>query len=87
MSLSALYVGLIVSRKIFTVHWRDHGGGVDSASYIYLDGYLVPGRFIFGIGDAQRSGARVGPALERPFTFAKAEGGKSLLRSLTYDLS
>ncbi|KAI0082612.1 hypothetical protein K474DRAFT_1585057 [Panus rudis PR-1116 ss-1] len=61
--------------KRFTVHWKDHGSLVDTASYIYLDGYMVPGYFLFGFGEASRGAMRVGPTMERPFVFAEADQG------------
>ncbi|KAJ3490214.1 hypothetical protein NLI96_g1571 [Meripilus lineatus] len=61
--------------KTFTVHWRDNGGGIDTAAYIYLDGFVVPGHFLYGSGEAERSGIRSSPIHERPFTFAKVGRG------------
>ena len=60
----------------FTIHWRDDGTLVDSAAYIYLDEFEVPGYFLFGFGEAHRSAARIGPILERPFVFSKADEGE-----------
>lgn len=59
----------------FTIHWKDRGegGGVDTASYIYLDGFMVPGKYLFGFGEASRGGVRVGPTAERPFVFGHVE--------------
>jgi hypothetical protein len=34
-----------------------------------LDGYVAPGRFLYGDGVAWRGGVRTGPATERPFVF------------------
>ncbi|CAL1704619.1 unnamed protein product [Somion occarium] len=59
--------------KTFTIHWRDNGGLVDTASYIYLDGFEVPGYFLFGFGEASRGAARIGPMLQRPFTFGEVD--------------
>jgi len=61
--------------KAFTVHWRDlgQGGGVDTASYIYLDGFMVPGKYLFGFGEASRGGVRVGQTAERPFMFGQVQ--------------
>ncbi|KAI0336526.1 hypothetical protein GY45DRAFT_1366035 [Cubamyces sp. BRFM 1775] len=57
----------------FVVHWRDHGSKVDSASYIYVDGFKVSGQFLFGKGEELRRGVRVGPREERPFVFSKID--------------
>ncbi|KAJ7581153.1 hypothetical protein C8J56DRAFT_959243 [Mycena floridula] len=57
--------------KAFTVSWRDHGGKVDTCAFITLDGFTVPGRFLFGEGVAWRNGVRTGKATERPFVFPK----------------
>ncbi|CDO68294.1 hypothetical protein BN946_scf184799.g21 [Trametes cinnabarina] len=57
--------------KTFVVHWRDHGSQVDSASYIYFDGFKVSGQFLYGSGEELRRGVRVGPQEERPFVFSK----------------
>ncbi|KAK7693473.1 hypothetical protein QCA50_003041 [Cerrena zonata] len=59
--------------KKFTVHWRDGGGLVDTAGYIFLDGFEVPGYFLFGFGEAHRGAARVSPTLQRPFVFAQVD--------------
>ena len=61
--------------KTFSVHWSDHGSIVDSAAYINLDGFTVPGRFLYGLGSAQRDSVRVGDQSERPFQFACADIG------------
>jgi len=55
----------------FTVYWRDHGGKVDTCAFINLDGYVAPGRFLFGEGVAWRQGVRSSLTSERPFTFQK----------------
>ncbi|KAM5535168.1 hypothetical protein V8D89_011104 [Ganoderma adspersum] len=54
----------------FIVHWRDHGSKVDSASYIYVDGFKVSGQFLYGKGDELRRGVRVASEEERPFMFS-----------------
>ncbi|KXN92220.1 hypothetical protein AN958_08673 [Leucoagaricus sp. SymC.cos] len=59
--------------KAFTVYWQDHGGKVETCGYIMLDGYLAPGRFLYGEGTTWRGGVRTGPASERPFIFQKVE--------------
>ncbi|OCH92214.1 hypothetical protein OBBRIDRAFT_818381 [Obba rivulosa] len=59
--------------KTFTVHWRDMGSSVESATYLYLDGTVVPGHFLFGSGTAERGSMRVGEAEERPFMFATVQ--------------
>ncbi|KAJ7343287.1 hypothetical protein DFH08DRAFT_781791 [Mycena albidolilacea] len=57
----------------FTVFWKDHGGKVDSCAFVSLDGLVVPGRFLFGNGEASRSGVRSSATTERPFIFQKIE--------------
>lgn len=59
--------------KEFTVHWQDHGSEHDTATYISLDGFKVPGRFLFGEGVAWRQGIRTSQNTERPFTFRTVE--------------
>lgn len=56
----------------------DHGSNVDSAGYICLDGFVVPGRFLYGFGATQRNGIRADDKSERPFVFAKVEPGEYL---------
>ncbi|KDQ60960.1 hypothetical protein JAAARDRAFT_124211 [Jaapia argillacea MUCL 33604] len=63
--------------KPFTVHWRDHGGKVDTAAFITLDGFVISGRFLFGDGEASREGIRTGPNTERPFVFRRVRDGGS----------
>jgi hypothetical protein len=46
---------------------------VDTCGYIMLDGYLAPGRFLYGEGMAWRGGVRSGPTSERPFVFQQAD--------------
>ncbi|KAF7323116.1 hypothetical protein HMN09_00091800 [Mycena chlorophos] len=53
----------------FKVHWKDHGGTVETAAFIVLDGLTVPGRFLKGQGETSREGVRTGANTERPFTF------------------
>ncbi|PFH54215.1 hypothetical protein AMATHDRAFT_135865 [Amanita thiersii Skay4041] len=55
----------------FSVHWKDHGGQVDTCTYITLDGFVVPGKFLFGEGTAYRQGVRTSRTTERPFLFQK----------------
>ncbi|TRM62658.1 hypothetical protein BD626DRAFT_548504 [Schizophyllum amplum] len=55
----------------FTVVWRDHGSGYKTAGYIYLDGVVVPGRFLDGSGETLRTGVRSGKSTERPFIFSQ----------------
>ncbi|CAK5277623.1 unnamed protein product [Mycena citricolor] len=57
------------SGQKFTVHWKDHADSY-KANQVTLDGLVVPGRFLFGQGEASRGGVRSGPASERPFTFS-----------------
>ncbi|KAG0699642.1 hypothetical protein DFH29DRAFT_935698 [Suillus ampliporus] len=59
--------------KTFSIHWRDEGTQVHSCTFISLDGYVVPGRFLFGEGTASRNGIRTGPSTERPFVFAQTQ--------------
>jgi len=61
--------------KNFAVNWEDQGTGIDSAAYITLDGFKVPGRYLFGRGIAWRTGVRTGPTTERPFAFGAVDGG------------
>ncbi|KAI0928404.1 hypothetical protein AcW1_005658 [Taiwanofungus camphoratus] len=61
--------------KNFVVHWRDNGSGVDTATYLKLDGFTVAGRFLYGVGEAERSAVRVGDSSERPFVFSKVQAG------------
>ncbi|OSX65335.1 hypothetical protein POSPLADRAFT_1135526 [Postia placenta MAD-698-R-SB12] len=60
--------------KPFSVHWRDHGGGIDTATYIKLDGETAPGQFLMGEGEAERSAIRVAENAERPFLFSEVKG-------------
>jgi len=55
----------------FDVYWQDHGGNVDSCGFIILDGFVVPGRFLFGQGITSRGGVRASKSTERPFMFQK----------------
>ncbi|EGN93273.1 hypothetical protein SERLA73DRAFT_64224 [Serpula lacrymans var. lacrymans S7.3] len=57
--------------KTFAVHWSDEGSKVTSCAFIILDGFTVPGRFLFGEGSASREGIRTGDLTERPFVFAR----------------
>lgn len=60
--------------KSFQVRWRDdHSSRIQSAGYIDLDGFIVPGRFLYGYGETYRAGVRTGPNRERPFIFARVE--------------
>jgi len=67
----------------FSVYWKDHGGKVDTCAYITLDGFVVPGRFLFGEGIACREGVRVSRNTERPFIFQKIYEDESLTAQLT----
>ncbi|KAG2157225.1 hypothetical protein DEU56DRAFT_763539 [Suillus clintonianus] len=58
--------------KTFSVHWRDEGTRVRSCAFITLDGFVVPGRFLWGGGETFRNGVRTGPQTERPFVFAQS---------------
>ena len=44
---------------------------MDTCGYITLDGFTVPGRFLFGEGTACREGVRSSRKTERPFIFRK----------------
>ncbi|TFK30088.1 hypothetical protein FA15DRAFT_630990 [Coprinopsis marcescibilis] len=57
--------------QTFKVWWHDHGGKVDTCSFVVLDGLVVPGRFLFGEGVASRSGIRASHMTEKPFIFTK----------------
>ncbi|KAF9469197.1 hypothetical protein BDZ94DRAFT_1181804 [Collybia nuda] len=59
--------------QAFTVFWKDHGGKVDTCAFITLDGFVVPGRFLFGEGLASRQGVRTSKSSERPFMFQRIE--------------
>ncbi|KAG7447956.1 uncharacterized protein BT62DRAFT_918456 [Guyanagaster necrorhizus] len=62
------------------LHWQDHGGKIDTCSFITLDGFTVPGRFLYGCGTAYRSGVRTSKRTERPFIFqqiTESEAGRS----------
>ncbi|KAG5651992.1 hypothetical protein H0H81_006674 [Sphagnurus paluster] len=73
--------------KNFAVHWKDHGGKVDTCSFITLDGFVVPGRFLFGEGTTFREGVRTSPSTERPFVFQKVdETSEALSESSTKDV-
>jgi hypothetical protein len=63
------------------VHWKDHGGKVDTCSFITLDGFVVPGRFLFGEGETWRQGVRSSMNTERPFMFQRVEAGECLILS------
>lgn len=67
--------------QAFIVHWRDHGSQIDSASYIYFDGFKVSGQFLFGYGEELRRGIRVGPEEDRPFLFSQIEAGDVVVSS------
>ncbi len=66
---------LIQPWQTFRVHWRDEGSKVNTAAYITLDGYKVPGHYLWGKGETSRGGIRTGPDTERPFTFANVDEG------------
>ncbi|KAH9843074.1 uncharacterized protein C8Q71DRAFT_699321 [Rhodofomes roseus] len=59
----------------FSVHWMDHGHRIATATFIKLDGYTVPGHFLMGSGEAERSDIRVGITTVRPFQFQKVPEG------------
>ncbi|KAJ3934499.1 MAG: hypothetical protein NXY57DRAFT_914731 [Lentinula lateritia] len=64
--------------QVFSVHWSDAGGKVDTCSFITLDGVVVPGRFLLGSGTTSRSGVRTSKDTEAPFVFKKSQGGTTL---------
>ncbi|VDC06648.1 unnamed protein product [Peniophora sp. CBMAI 1063] len=57
----------------FAVNWEDLGTGIDSAAYIFLDGFAVPGRYLFGKGLAWRNGVRASKDTEKPFAFGTVD--------------
>lgn len=59
----------------FSIRWSDSGSNIDSAAYILLDGFTVPGRFLHGYGSAQRDGYRVDKLHECRFMWTKADSG------------
>ncbi|KAG6332672.1 hypothetical protein ID866_6417 [Astraeus odoratus] len=63
--------------KQFSVHWKDQGSNVQTCSFISLDGFVVPGRFLYGSGGTSREGVRTGPTTERPFIFAEYQNAPS----------
>ncbi len=65
--------------QTFVVHWRDHGSMVDSASYIYFDGFKVSGQYLHGEGEELRRGIRVSEEEERPFVFSAIGPSKGVL--------
>ncbi|PSR77563.1 hypothetical protein PHLCEN_2v7753 [Hermanssonia centrifuga] len=67
----------------FSVHWEDEGTGIDSAGFIILDGFTVPGQFLFGEGETERSSVRVADNAERPFVFAKVQPGQGPATALS----
>ncbi|OBZ75419.1 hypothetical protein A0H81_04291 [Grifola frondosa] len=67
------------TEKPFVVHWRDHGSNLDTATYIHLDGYRVPGQFLYGEGEELRRGVRVGNGTERPLFSRRSKVKKILL--------
>ncbi|KAJ7444904.1 hypothetical protein FB451DRAFT_1293799 [Mycena latifolia] len=70
----------------FSVHWKDHGGKVDSCSFISLDGFVVPGRFLFGSGSTWRDGVRSSATSERPFVFQKIEQDEPSTNAVNKDV-
>ncbi|KAJ6497040.1 hypothetical protein C8R47DRAFT_1113605 [Mycena vitilis] len=70
----------------FSVFWKDHGGKVDSCSFITLDGLVVPGRFLFGDGETSRAGVRSSARTERPFIFQKIEEDEPSAQSVNKDV-
>ncbi|KAJ7120509.1 hypothetical protein C8R43DRAFT_83607 [Mycena crocata] len=70
----------------FSVHWKDHGGKVDSCSFITLDGLVVPGRFLFGTGETSRTGVRSSAKTERPFVFQKIDEDEPSTPSVNKDV-
>lgn len=53
-----------------------------SCTFITLDGFVVPGRFLFGEGTASRDGIRTGPSTERPFVFAQSQSSGELRKAI-----
>lgn len=54
---------------------------MDTCGYITLDGFTVPGRFLFGEGTACREGVRTSRKAERPFIFQKIHDDGAAQRS------
>lgn len=46
---------------------------MDTCAFITLDGFVVPGRFLFGEGVASREGVRTSKTTERPFMFQNVD--------------
>ena len=63
----------------FTINWCDTGSGIDSQSFIELDGIVLPGKYIYGHGQARRTGVRTGDHTEKPFVFNKIDRSSSHL--------
>ncbi|KAF9647572.1 hypothetical protein BDM02DRAFT_3187905 [Thelephora ganbajun] len=57
----------------FTINWCDAGSGIDSQSFIELDGIVLPGKYIYGHGQARRTGVRTGDQTEKPFVFNRID--------------
>lgn len=57
--------------KQFSVHWRDQGSNIHTCAFISLDGFVVPGRFLYGSGNTSREGVRTSSTTERPFIFSE----------------
>jgi hypothetical protein len=73
-----LVSSLIRLWQTFRVHQRDEGSRINTAAYITLDGYKVPGYYLWGKGETSRGGIRTGSDTERPFTFANFNEGSLL---------
>lgn len=63
----------------FTINWCDAGSGIDSQSFIELDGIVLPGKYIYGHGQVRRTGVRTGDQTEKPFVFGRIDRGSSSL--------
>ncbi|KAF8201555.1 hypothetical protein BJ912DRAFT_945663 [Pholiota molesta] len=58
-----------VAGQKFTVWWTNLDGSAGICTFITLDGCRVPGKILYGVGTACRSGARVTGNAQRPFVF------------------
>ena len=56
---------------------------MDTCGFIILDGFVVPGRFLFGQGITSRGGVRASKSTERPFMFQKVPEIGTFLKLLS----
>lgn len=76
MCLHPLWGPSVDAKQNFVLHWRDHGTGKFSSTYINVDGRKHPGRCLNGLGESKRSGARLSANTEAPFTFMEIPFGR-----------